>query len=223
TSLDDRVREAVDTIGQAVRDFAPVAFASSLSAEDMVLLDLISASTLDIDVFTLDTGRLNPETHDLLAAAATRYDLPLNIYTPQAGPLERFVGDHGTNAFYDSVEQRQACCEIRKIAPLRRALDGKKSWITGQRRQQSVTRSAIGLSEWDSANALQKFNPLAFWSRTDVWAYIKQHAVPYNRLHDEGYASIGCAPCTRPITVGEDERAGRWWWETPDTKECGLH
>lgn len=222
-SLDEKIVGTRDLLEQAVAQFPPVAFASSFSAEDMILLEMIAHSALDVEVFTLDTGRLNEETHALIAQATDRFAIPIRILSPGSEMLENFTADHGANAFYRSIELRQRCCDIRKIQPLKRALAGKGAWLTGQRRQQSVTRATLETSEWDTGNGLQKFNPLAYWSRKDVWEYIEREALPYNALHDQGYASIGCAPCTRAITPGEDERAGRWWWEDPDTKECGLH
>lgn len=222
-SFDEKIAGTRALLELAVDQFPPVAFASSFSAEDMILLEMIATSALDVEIFTLDTGRLNEETHTLIALAAERFSIPVRILSPESGALEDFTADHGANAFYRSIDLRQRCCDIRKIQPLKRALDGKGAWITGQRRQQSVTRATLRTSEWDAGNGLQKFNPLAYWSHKDVWAYIEREALPYNALHDQGYASIGCAPCTRAITQGEDERAGRWWWEDPDTKECGLH
>ena len=203
--------------------YTPVAFANSLGAEDMVLTDLIVKAGLPIEIFSLDTGRLPLETYDLMAAVDSHYDLKLKIYFPQAEEVESYVRNHGINAFYESVELRRACCEVRKVEPLRRALAGRKAWITGLRSAQSPTRSALPEQEYDATHGLEKFNPLADWSEREVWAYIRLHDVPYNALHDRFYPSIGCAPCTRAITPGEDVRSGRWWWENAETKECGLH
>ena len=152
-----------------------------------------------------------------------RYGVRLHIYYPDTRSVERYVFEHGPNAFYQSVELRKACCEVRKVEPLRRALAGKKAWITGLRREQAVTRQELPVSGFDHDNGLHKFNPLADWTHLDVWTYIRSHRVPFNALHEKGYPSIGCAPCTRAIAQGEDIRAGRWWWENPETKECGLH
>lgn len=222
-SLDDKIALASQTLTRIEREYAPAALANSLGAEDMVLTDLIARHAPGIEVFTLDTGRLNEETYALLQQVADHYELRLRVFAPRAEPLERFVAEEGVNAFYRSVELRKRCCEIRKVEPLRRALAGKRAWITGMRRAQSVTRRDLPVQERDSSFGLEKFNPLAEWSEREVWAYIRRYAVPYNALHDQGYPSIGCAPCTRALSPGEDIRAGRWWWEDADTKECGLH
>jgi phosphoadenosine phosphosulfate reductase len=204
-------------------NWSPAAFANSLGAEDMVLTDLIVKTKLPIEIFSLDTGRLPPETYDLMAAVQKHYDLRLKVYFPQAEEVESYVRQHGINAFYDSVTLRKACCYARKVEPLKRALAGKRAWITGLRAQQATTRSGLPFREYDEGNGLEKFNPLSDWTEKEIWTYIKQNAVPYNALHDKFYPSIGCAPCTRAISPGEDIRAGRWWWENADTKECGLH
>lgn len=203
--------------------WAPATFANSLGAEDMVLTDLIVKSGLPIEIFSLDTGRLPLETYDLMAAVYKHYDLKLKVYFPQSAAVENYVRQHGINAFYDSIELRKACCHARKVEPLQRALAGKKAWITGLRAQQAATRVGLPTREYDEGNKLEKFNPLSDWTEKEVWTYIKQNGVPYNALHDKFYPSIGCAPCTRAISLGEDVRAGRWWWENADTKECGLH
>jgi phosphoadenosine phosphosulfate reductase len=210
-------------LGEIARDFAPTAFANSLGAEDMVLTDLIVKAKLPIEIFSLDTGRLPLETYDLIAAVDQHYGLKLKIYFPQAEAVEAFVRNHGINGFYDSVTLRKACCHARKVEPLKRALAGKRAWITGLRAQQAATRTGLPLREYDEGNGLEKFNPLSDWTEKEVWTYIKQNQVPYNALHEKFYPSIGCAPCTRAISPGEDIRAGRWWWENPETKECGLH
>ncbi len=202
---------------------APAVLASSFGAEDMVLTDLIARHALPIRIFTLDTGRLPEETYALIDRTRERYGLPIDIYTPDTRALQHFVRENGQNAFYRSVELRKACCAVRKTEPLARALVAKGAWITGLRRSQSVTRSDVAVEEFDAAHGLPKFNPLADWSDDDVWRYIRTHGVPYNALHDRGYPSIGCAPCTRAVAPGEDIRAGRWWWEHPEHKECGLH
>jgi len=203
--------------------FSPVALASSLSAEDMVITDTIARFQLPIEVFVLNTGRLHSETLALLEETRARYRMAINVYEPDARAVEQYVLSHGRDAFYDSVELRKRCCELRKVEPLRRALAGKRAWITGQRREHAVSRAALAESEFDLDNGLHKFNPLAAWSEADVWQYVRTHQVPYNRLYDQGYRSIGCAPCTRPVVAGEDPRAGRWWWEIAEHKECGLH
>ncbi|MBG6223299.1 MULTISPECIES: phosphoadenylyl-sulfate reductase [unclassified Janthinobacterium] len=211
------------TLARIAADFSPAVFASSLAAEDMVLTDLILKAKLPIGIFSLETGRLHQETLAVLDKVKARYDHDIILYRPQPEAVADYVEQHGLNAFYDSVEMRRACCHIRKVEPLGRALAGNKAWITGQRRAQSSTRAELHVQEEDAAHAMTKFNPLADWSEQDVWDYIRANDVPYNALHDQGYPSIGCEPCTRAIQPGEDVRAGRWWWENPDSKECGLH
>ncbi|MBI3903101.1 MAG: phosphoadenylyl-sulfate reductase [Nitrosomonadales bacterium] len=222
-SLELKIEQVIDVLAQAAREYAPVVFANSLGAEDMVLTDLIAKHQPDIAIFSLDTGRLPQETYDLMQEVRRYYAIPLAVYFPDRKLTEDYVAQHGINGFYDSVEQRKGCCFVRKVEPLRRALNGKGAWITGMRRDQAVTRGTLELSSFDADNGLQKFNPLLEWSNKDVWAYIRQHDVPYNKLHDQFYPSLGCAPCTRSVTPGEDIRAGRWWWEDPANKECGLH
>jgi len=223
-TLAKKTDQVVAVLEQAVRDHAPVAFANSLGAEDMVLTDLIARHRLDIGMFSLDTGRLPQETYALMQEVRARYcSIPLHVYFPDAALVEEYAAQHGVNGFYNSTGARKACCQVRKVEPLRRALAGKGAWITGMRREQAATRGRLELTAFDADNGLQKFNPLLEWTNAEVWEYIRQHEVPYNRLHDNFYPSIGCAPCTRAIAVGEDIRAGRWWWENPDGKECGLH
>ena len=200
----------------------PTAFACSFGAEDMVVLDAIAGNARSIEVFTLDTGRLPEETQALLDTVRVKYPVTIRTYFPDGLAIQAWVEQNGPNAFYKSIAQRQQCCHIRKVEPLRRALAGKKSWITGLRREQSVARQSLEMESWDETNGLTKINPLLEWTAEDVWAYIKMHDVPYNALHDRGYPSIGCAPCTRAVNPGEDSRAGRWWWES-SSKECGLH
>lgn len=212
------------TIEEVVARYSPAALACSFGVEDMVLLDLIARRGFPITVFTLDTGRLHQETYDLMQSIRSRYPgVMVETFFPNAASVEAYVRDHGVNGFYDSVALRERCCAVRKIEPLRRALAGKKIWITGLRREQSVTRRATAVIEWDAANGLHKASPLAEWSNDDVWAYVRRFDVPTNALHRLGYPSIGCAPCTRAIEPHEDSRAGRWWWENADTRECGLH
>ena len=219
-----RKTESVKTLLSKIeKDFAPAVFACSFGAEDMVLLDLIVRFAPGIKIFTLDTGRLPEETYALMKKVSERYGVKVSGYFPQARAVEEYVQQHGPNAFYESVELRKACCHMRKVEPLKRALEGKKAWVTGMRREQSVTRSDIPESEFDQDHGLHKFNPLYDWTEQEVWAYVRANNVPYNALHDKGYASIGCAPCTRAITPGEDIRSGRWWWEGAQNKECGLH
>ena len=204
-------------------EFPRAAVASSLGAEDMVLADAIWTAGLPIVVFTLDTGRLPRETLDLLQRAQARYRRRIEVFRPDAEAVARYVADHGANAFYEGVELRKACCHIRKVVPLQQALRQRDAWLTGLRRDQSITRAELPAREFDAVHGLVKFNPLADWTEADVWAYIRSRDVPYNALHDRGYPSIGCEPCTRAIRPGEDIRAGRWWWESRDSKECGIH
>ena len=202
---------------------APAAFSTSLGLEDMVLTDLIARHAPSISLFTLDTGRLHPETLALVAEAEARYKMRIAVYVPQTAALEHYIRLNGINGFYDSISQRQDCCAVRKVEPLRRALAGKRAWVTGLRREQAASRAALTATAFDAEYQLIKFNPLLDWTLADLETYIAVHQVPVNRLHASGYPSIGCAPCTRPIARGEDARAGRWWWESADQKECGLH
>ncbi|WP_454773920.1 phosphoadenylyl-sulfate reductase [Janthinobacterium tructae] len=220
TSLIDATEQ---TLARIAAEFSPAVFASSLAAEDMVLTDMILKAKLPIGIFSLETGRLHQETLAVLDKVKTRYDHDITLYRPQPEAVATYVEQNGLNAFYNSVEMRRECCRIRKVEPLGRALAGNKAWITGQRRAQSTTRAELHVQEDDAAHAMTKFNPLADWSEQDVWDYIRANDVPYNALHDQGYPSIGCEPCTRAVQPGEDVRAGRWWWENPDSKECGLH
>lgn len=219
----EKVGAALTLLRQVARDYSPATFANSLGAEDIVLTDLILREKIDLEIFLLDTGRLPIETYDLLAAVEKRYNSKLKVYYPKHDLVEEYVRTHGINAFYESIDLRKGCCYARKVEPLGRALAGKKAWVTGLRAEQAATRTGLPLHEKDAGNGIEKFNPLADWSEKDVWAYIAQHEVPYNALHDKFYPSIGCAPCTRSVTPGEDIRSGRWWWESPELKECGLH
>jgi phosphoadenosine phosphosulfate reductase len=211
------------TLSRIARDYTPAAFSSSLSVEDMVITDVILSHDLDLEIFTLDTGRLHQDTLDVIGAIEHRYGKRIRVMTPDPQAVAEYVATQGLNAFYESVELRERCCGIRKVEPLKRALTGKKAWITGMRRSQSVTRATLSAQEHDAAHGIEKFNPLADWNEEEVWTYVRELDVPYNRLHDQGYRSIGCAPCTRPVVAGEDVRAGRWWWEQVDNRECGLH
>jgi phosphoadenosine phosphosulfate reductase len=212
-------------IAWAVAEFGrDLAFASSFGAEDVVLLDLLLEAKPDTRVFILDTGRLNQETYDVIERARRHYGRSFEVYFPRAEAIEKLVGADGPNSFYHSVEARKACCFARKVEPLGRALAGARAWMTGLRRAQAVTRAGLPLAEIDEAHGkILKLNPLAGWSEEQVWEVIRTRKLPYNALHDQGYPSIGCAPCTRAIQPGEDIRAGRWWWENPEHKECGLH
>ena len=204
-------------------EHAPAALASSLSAEDMVITDVILRHGLGIEIFTLDTQRLHADTLNVIAAIRKRYRYDMRVFRPEPEAVTEYVVKFGRDAFYESAELRKRCCHIRKVEPLNRALEGKDAWVTGQRRDQAVTRSELKVQEYDAARGKVKFNPLADWSEDEVWTYIRAFDVPYNALHDQGYRSIGCAPCTRPTVAGEDVRAGRWWWEHPEARECGLH
>jgi phosphoadenosine phosphosulfate reductase len=204
-------------------EWRPAVFASSLGAEDMVITDVIVREHLAIEIFSLDTGRLPAETYDLMYEVQQHYGLKLKLYYPRNDVIEEYTRENGINAFYDSVELRKACCHIRKVEPLQRALANRRAWITGMRAQQSATRDGLPVQQYDESNKLEKFNPLSDWTEQEVWAYIRTRDVPFNKLHDRFYPSIGCAPCTRAISLGEDVRAGRWWWEDPTSKECGLH
>ena len=211
------------TLGRIAAEFSPAVFASSLAAEDMVITDMILKACLPIAIFSLETGRLHPETLAVLDQVKATYGYDIALFKPEDAAVAQYVSANGLNAFYNSIELRRECCRIRKVEPLGRALAGKKAWITGQRRAQSATRAQLDIQEDDPVHGMIKFNPLADWSEQDVWNYVRDNAVPYNALHDQGFPSIGCAPCTRAVQPGEDVRAGRWWWENPDSKECGLH
>lgn len=200
-----------------------VVFSSSLGAEDQVITHMMAALMKDPPVFTLDTGRLFYETFELIEKTNQRYGINIKVLFPDTKLVEEMVAIGGINLFYRSVENRKRCCHVRKIEPLKRALKGSKFWITGLRREQSPTRKDLQFAEWDASNHIIKVNPLLDWSEDQVWDYIKTHNVPYNSLHDKGYRSLGCQPCTRQVMPGEDVRAGRWWWEQPETRECGLH
>jgi phosphoadenosine phosphosulfate reductase len=223
SDLHRRVAETSAILERIARDFTPAVFASSLAAEDMVLTDLILKAELPIAIFSLETGRLHAETLAMIDRVKETYDYDIALFRPDPLAVERYVTQNGLNAFYESVDMRKECCRIRKVEPLGRALAGKRAWITGQRRAQSATRAELAVQEDDLSHAMQKFNPLTDWSEENVWEYLRTHNVPYNALHDRGFPSIGCEPCTRAVQPGEDVRAGRWWWENPESKECGLH
>jgi phosphoadenosine phosphosulfate reductase len=200
-----------------------IALSSSLSIEDQVLTDLIVKTDKEARIFTLDTGRLFPETYSLIDKTNLRYNIKLEVLFPDYKEVEKLVKAEGINLFYAGIEQRKACCRVRKLEPLKRAFEGLEVWICGLRKEQSVTRQAVQLVEWDENNGLIKLNPLINFTEAEVWEYIRTNSVPYNKLHDQGFPSIGCQPCTRAVQPGEDIRAGRWWWENPEQKECGLH
>jgi phosphoadenosine phosphosulfate reductase len=202
-----------------------LALACSFQAEGSVLIDMMyRVRGPAFRIFTLDTGRLNQETYDCMDAIRARYGVGVEVYFPDAMKVQEMVRSHGLNLFYNSIDLRKLCCGVRKVEPLNRALKGLDAWITGLRREQAVTRADVRKIELDRDHCnIVKINPLADWSYDQVWEYIRRHSVPYNRLHKQGYPSIGCAPCTRVVKPGEDVRAGRWWWENPETRECGLH
>ncbi|NOR56935.1 MAG: phosphoadenylyl-sulfate reductase [Sulfurimonas sp.] len=200
-----------------------VALSSSFGAEDQVLTDMMLRVDKRANIFTLDTGRLPDETYSVMHETNLRYGIKVKVFFPKAKDIEDLYKRQGANGFYDSIENRKSCCFVRKMAPLKRALKGVDFWVTGLRSAQSVTREDMKLFEFDETNNVIKVSPLKDWSEQDVWAYIKSYKVPYNKLHKLGYPSIGCAPCTRAVKEGGDIRSGRWWWENPEHKECGLH
>ncbi|MGQ2965307.1 phosphoadenylyl-sulfate reductase [Methylophilus sp.] len=222
-SVQAKRAQLLDLLKSAAAEFPAITFANSYGAEDMVLTDIIARENLAIEIFSLDTGRLPAETYTLMADVENTYVIKPMVFFPKHEAVESYVRTQGINAFYESIELRKACCHMRKVEPLQRALSGKQAWITGMRAEQATTRSNLPTREYDAGNKLEKFNPLSDWTEKEVWAYIRMYSVPYNDLHDQFYPSIGCAPCTRAVAMGEDIRAGRWWWEDPTSKECGLH
>ena len=219
-------RSAEDVLGWAIESFGSrIALVTSFAAEGVVVVDILTRMGVAPRILTLDTGRLAPESYDVMEAVRLRYGLTIEVLFPRADAVEAMVREEGVNLFYQSVEARKRCCAVRKVEPLRRGLAGLGAWITGLRREQAATRADVRKVEIDAEHGgIVKVNPLADWSWDDVWSYVRRHDVPYNRLHDQGYPSIGCAPCTRAVSPGEDPRAGRWWWEEgPVAKECGLH
>ena len=222
--FDARVAHAVALLREAAEDHGGrIVQASSLGVEGMVLTDMIARHQLPITVSTLDTGRLHAQTLALIPRIEQRYGLQVQVFAPRQEQVVHFVRRHGENAMFESVDLRKACCDVRKVEPMRRLLEGRSAWVTGLRREQSDTRASVPFFEID-ADGREKFYPLADWSEADVWQYVQQHDVPYNALHDQFFPSIGCEPCTRAVSLGEDHRAGRWWWEQDGAaKECGLH
>lgn len=215
------IKELLDCFLKEYR--GKIAFSSSFGAEDQVLSDMILKIDNEANIFTLDTGRLPYETYDVMDRTNLKYKTKIRVYFPRSKDVEKLYQEQGINGFYESIENRKECCYARKIAPLKMALNGVDIWITGLRAEQSSTRELMQLFEWDESNRVIKLNPLILWSESDVWSYIRENGVPYNALHDKGYPSIGCAPCTRAVENGADIRSGRWWWESPEHKECGLH
>jgi len=200
-----------------------ITFGTSLGAEDQVITQMLAESKMSFKIFTLDTARLFAESYELIDRTNKRYDIKIDIFFPDYKEVEEMVADKGINLFFDSIDNRHLCCQIRKLNPLKRALVGREAWFTGLRKSQSVTRVDMQIVEWDENSAMLKVNPLIDWSEDDVWNYIEKQGIPFNPLHKKGYPSIGCQPCTRAIMEGEDVRAGRWWWENPESRECGLH
>lgn len=223
TDIDHKVKQLETLLRQVATEFSRVRLASSLAAEDNVIFDAIARLDLPISTFSLNTGRLHRETLDVAQALQTRYGKSTEWIQPVQANVEQWVASHGADAFYESSDLRKQCCNIRKVEPLNRALESTDAWITGQRQAQAATRQALPQRERDQARGIEKLNPLADWTEADVWTYVRQYEVPVNALHFQGFPSIGCEPCTRAITLGEDIRSGRWWWEDPTAKECGLH
>ncbi len=226
TELSPELQRKVDAtralLARSVEDFGDVVYSNSLGAEAVVLTDIIWSSGLPIEIFSVDTGRLHEETYTLLERLQRRYAKRIQVFYPDAVRLESYVRQNGINGFYNGLAERQFCCEIRKVEPFRRAIAGHKAWVTGVRREQSAARAQGLPIEWDTANSLYRVSPMLDWTHDDVWTYLRAHKLPYNPLHDRHYPSIGCAPCTRAVEPGQDSRAGRWWWENPDSRECGL-
>ena len=221
--LDHKAATLREQLIAAVRDHGRVVYSNSLGAEAMVLTDIICTHVPQIDIFSIDTGRLHQETYDLLEKLERRYQRTLQLVYPDAQALERLVFAQGINGFYHSLEARLACCHVRKVEPFKRAIAGYTAWVTGVRREQSAARAQAQPLEWDSEHGLYRVSPLLDWSEAEIWQYIRTHRLPYNSLHDRQFPSIGCSPCTRAIQPGESRRAGRWWWEQPESRECGLH
>ena len=224
--LNERFRDASaeEVVGYFLEAYkGRIALSSSLSIEDQTLTDIIASKDKNARIFTLDTGRLFPETYQLIDRTNLSYGIQIEVFFPDYHEVQRMVREEGINLFYNSIESRHRCCKIRKLEPLARAFQGLDVWICGLRREQSITRHDMQVVEWDEIHQLIKVNPLISWTEQQVWDYIRQHHVPYNKLHNQDYPSIGCEPCTRAIEPGEDVRAGRWWWESPDHRECGLH
>ncbi|TLY77191.1 MAG: phosphoadenylyl-sulfate reductase [Gammaproteobacteria bacterium] len=221
--LEQKAAAVREQLAAAVREYGRVVYANSLGAEAMVLTDIIWSHVPEIDMFSIDTGRLHEETYELLEKLQRRYKRKLRVVYPEAQALESLVSAQGVNGFYQSLEARLACCHARKVEPFKRAITGYAAWVTGVRRQQSATRAQAQPVEWDASYGLHKVSPLFDWSEEQIWQYIRARKLPYNSLHDRQFPSIGCMPCTRAIQPGESRRAGRWWWEQPESRECGLH
>ena len=221
--LEAKAAEVREFLGGVVQQYGRVVYANSLGPEAMVLTDIIANSLPEIDIVSIDTGRLHEETYELLAKLQRRYSNRIRVIYPDGQAVSELVTRQGINGFFESPEARSACCSVRKVVPFRNIVDGYAAWVTGVRREQSKTRAEGAAIEWDAQNGLQKISPLLDWTEEQIWAYIRARHLPFNSLHEKGYPSIGCAPCTRAIMPGEDQRAGRWWWEQPEQRECGLH
>jgi phosphoadenosine phosphosulfate reductase len=221
--LEQKASDLREQLLGAVREHGRVIYSNSLGAEAMVLTDIIWTHVPEIDMFSIDTGRLHQETYDLLEKLERRYKRTLHLVYPDARALEQLVSARGINGFYHSLEARLACCQVRKVEPFKRAIEGYAAWVTGVRREQSAARAQAQPLEWDAEHGLYKVSPLLDWSEAEIWQYIRARRLPYNSLHDRQFPSIGCSPCTRAIQPGESRRAGRWWWEQPESRECGLH
>jgi phosphoadenosine phosphosulfate reductase len=221
--LEAKAAQVREFLAASAQKYGRIVYANSLGAEAMVLTDIICTSLPQIDIVSIDTGRLHEETYDLLAKLQRRYNNKIRVIYPDGQEISDLVTRQGINGFFDSTEARSACCGVRKVVPFKKFVAGYDAWVTGVRREQSKTRSEGQPVEWDAQNGLQKLSPLLDWSEEQIWAYIRARKLPFNSLHEKGYPSIGCAPCTRAIMPGEDHRAGRWWWEQPEQRECGLH
>jgi phosphoadenosine phosphosulfate reductase len=221
--LEQKAAAVRERLAAAVGEYGRVIYSSSLGAESIVLTDIIWSHVPAIDIFTIDTGRLPEETYELLGRLQGRYKRSLRVVYPDAKALEALVTAQGINGFYNSLEARMACCRVRKVEPFKRAIAGYGAWVTGLRHEQSATRAHARAVEWDAENGLHKVSPILDWTEEQIWQYIRARQLPYNSLHDRQYPSIGCQPCTRAIQPGESRRAGRWWWEQPESRECGLH
>ena len=221
--IEQKAQAVRERLRAAVRDHGRVVYSNSLGAEAMVLTDIIWTHVPEIDMFSIDTGRLHQETYELMEKLRWRYRRALRVVYPDAVSLERLACAQGVNGFYHSLDARLACCQIRKVEPFRRTVAGYAAWVTGVRREQSAARALAQPVEWDGEYGLYKVSPLLEWTESEVWQYIRAHKLPYNVLHDRQFPSIGCSPCTRAVQPGESRRAGRWWWEQPESRECGLH
>ena len=221
--LEAKAAQVREFLAAAVQQYGRVVYANSLGAEAMVLTDIICTSVPQIDIVSIDTGRLHEESYELLAKLQRRYNNKIRVIYPDGEQVSELVTRQGINGFFESTEARSACCGVRKVVPFKKVVGGYDAWVTGVRREQSKTRAEGEAVEWDAQNGLHKISPLLDWTEEQIWAYIRARKLPFNSLHEKGYPSIGCAPCTRAIMPGEDHRAGRWWWEQPEQRECGLH